>query len=322
MWGVIGHGECISGLEREIQSGQIPQALLLTGPSGVGKTAVGLALAQRLNCVENEPPCGQCVHCRQIAGGNHPDVTVIERPEGKDSIPISAIRDVRDEASLRPFQGRSKVVIIAGAEALTLPAADALLKTLEEPQATLTIVLTAGEMDAVPATIVSRCRHVSLHPVATGTIEAALESRGVENSARIARLARGSVGWAIRAAAAPRMLAQQEDTLRQLAGLLDLTLADRLQLVEALVAERKDRGAVRRALETLALIARDLLMLGQGLTPVLLDGDNWQNVRTQSRRYTLAQILAYLSAIRTAMERIDANVDARLTLEALVMALP
>lgn len=323
MWEIIGHERIVAQFEQEIGAGTLSHALLLTGPAGVGKTHLARELAKTLNCTGTEPPCQRCRHCHQIQDGWHPDVALVERAEGKDSILIQQVRELRDSAVLRPFQGRAKVYIIAGAEALTPPAADALLKVLEEPQPAVTLVLTAIAVDALPLTIVSRCRIVPLRPVPASRLAPALRERGTPADAEsIARLAQGSVGWALRAAQQPKLVTQQADLVRRLSVVLDLDLDARLQLAEQLVAERKDRSTLRRALELLALLARDLLLLSQSRPPRLAEGEQRETLARQAARLSLESVESYLRAVRLAMERIDQNVDARLTLEALLVSLP
>lgn len=323
VWEIVGHRQIVDGIERALNSGRFPHALLFTGPNAVGKTALALELAKRLNCIGDSPPCGQCLHCRQITGGSHPDVSIVERPEARESIAIQQVRDLRDAASLRPFQGRWKVYIIASAESLTPQAADALLKTLEEPQPQVTIILTASEADAVPGTIVSRCRVFPFTGVERAMIEDALRERGATPDAAgsIARLAQGRPGWAFRALASPKVLQQQEEMIRRLMSVPAMSLDDRLQLAETLAAEKKDRAAIRRNLELLLLLTRDQLFASQGMAPQIATRSH-DGLGQTARQYTLADIHAALRGIRLAMLRIDQNVDPRLTLEALLVSLP
>jgi DNA polymerase-3 subunit delta' len=324
MWTVIGHERTVTSLQRAIGTDRLPHALVFTGPSGIGKTTLALELAKALECTGANPPCQACVHCRQIASGSHPDVAVIEPPEGKTSIVIEQVRDLRDAAALRPFQGRVKVYVISGAEALTAQAADALLKTLEEPQPQVRLILTAVDLDGLPATIVSRCRVEPLGPVDAPAIAAALRREGMDGAEaeRVSRLARGSIGWAFQALARPALVSTQEDAISRLTGLWDYDVAERLRLAETLTADRKDRSALRRQLELLVLIARDLLLLSTGRPAALVIGDEQNRLRAQAARIGFSRIITYLDRLRLTMDRVDQNVDPRLALEALFLNLP
>lgn len=324
MWDLIGHETTIASLDRMSRCGSFPHALLITGPAGVGKQRLATEVAKALNCTEADPPGQRCIHCRQIHAATHPDVAIVEPAEGKASIAIEQIRTVRDSASLRPYQGSMKVYIIAAAETLTAQAADALLKSLEDPHPQVTFVLTAAEPDAVPATVRSRCRVVALRAVPAETIAGALQTRGMleEDAVRIARLARGSVGWALRAAAQPKLAMQQEELLDRLCGTLDLRLDDRLRLAEELSADRKDRATVRRNLDMMVLLARDALRISAGLPATVASNSQERTLRSQAERIGLEQLLKYVECLRVATRRIDQNVDPRLTMEALLVSAP
>lgn len=324
MWQVIGNEAAVESLARMVHAEDVPHALLITGPEGIGKTHVALELAKALNCVGQDPPCQTCVHCHQITVGTHPDVTIVERAEGKDSISIQQVRSLREGASVRPFQARFKVFVVTGAEGLTGGAADALLKTLEEPNPAVRLVLTALDADALPATVVSRCRVLALRPPTSDTLAAALIERGTEpeQARHVARIARGNVGWALRAAKQPKLLQAPEAMLDRLSRVLDMNLADRLKLAEDLAGDRKDRAAIRRHLEMLLLLGRDLLLIGQGLPAQTATHDQEERLRRQAQERGPDGVVDYLARVRVAMDRIDQNVDPRLTMEALFVSEP
>ncbi len=144
-------------------SGRMPHALLLRGPEGVGKHRFAERLAARLLCehdVAQERPCATCRACRLVAAGTHPDLAHIGPLEGKTAIAIEQIRDLIEYVSLTRQYASQKVVLLAPADALTRPAANSLLKTLEEPPGSAVFVLISHRSTLLPATIRSRCQVV------------------------------------------------------------------------------------------------------------------------------------------------------------------
>src|SRR5258706_2202855 len=152
-WGIIGHAWAVDFLRRSIAGGHVAHAYLLSGPVGVGKALLALRLAQTLNCQTGGPdPCLSCRACKRIERGNHPDVRVAgmatqaaglkpdEAARQKD-LKIDTVREWQGDISLRPYEGRRRVFILHDAEKLTEAAANAMLKTLEEPPLYATIVL-------------------------------------------------------------------------------------------------------------------------------------------------------------------------------------
>ncbi|MBJ7595418.1 MAG: AAA family ATPase, partial [Candidatus Dormibacteraeota bacterium] len=186
---LIGHEDLLGWLEAARVDGALPHALLLSGPSGVGKTAVALHLADAV--LEGAAWPGGLIA--------HPDLW-LEDTDG-ERIGIDRIRagaraeagpSLQDAMSLRTYAGGMRVAIVARAERLTEQAADALLKTLEEPPPGTVIVLCAANPEALPATILSRAQHVSLATVPVTRIVAWLEAATIEP--RLARLAAGLSG--------------------------------------------------------------------------------------------------------------------------------
>ncbi len=149
------------------EAGRLPHALLISGPRGVGKRSLADALVARTLCVApGEGACGQCHGCRMLAAGYHPDLLRVELEEGKRQIRIDAIRQVNDFVAQTPQQGGYRVILIAPAETLNVAAANALLKSLEEPGGRTLFVLLADIPSRTLPTIRSRCQHWSLAPPA------------------------------------------------------------------------------------------------------------------------------------------------------------
>lgn len=142
-----------------------PSALLLSGDQGIGKRLAALNYAKALNCLKpvGFDCCDACPSCRKIDAEMHPDITVFS-PDG-DEIKIDAVRKIEEVLFLKPFEGRRKVVIIDDADAMNINAANAFLKTLEEPPEDSVIVLITSNPDGLPDTVRSRCTHIRFYPL-------------------------------------------------------------------------------------------------------------------------------------------------------------
>ena len=194
--GLIGHDRVIGLLEREITTPA--QAYLLAGPSNVGKATVAHRFAAALLCEQGGRHDDLCSSCRRAASGNHPDLIAIE-PEGRAGLSIEQARTTVGQAPMSPVEGRRKVFVLDEAGSLSDQAANALLKTLEEPTATTVFLLVVESEDDLPATIASRCRTVQFGRVREETLIAALEDQGVgpEQAGEAARISGGRPGLAL-----------------------------------------------------------------------------------------------------------------------------
>ncbi len=147
-------------LERLWQAGRLPHALMLAGPSETGKLDFARTLAARVLCAEPREAraCGRCKQCLLLAAGSHPDFHFLAPEEAGKAIRIDSIRALGEFAGKTPVQGGWRVIILSPAEAMNSSAANAFLKTLEEPGRNTLLVLISHQASAVPATIRSRCR--------------------------------------------------------------------------------------------------------------------------------------------------------------------
>ena len=177
MWPIIGHQWAIELLDHGIQTHKLSHAYLFVGPNQVGKRTLGKALAQAILCTEDQAPCGTCRSCQLIERGRHPDVQVVA--SDGDRIKIEAIREMQHLVALSPVEGPYRIILIPDFDRATTSAANALLKTLEEPPSTVVLVLTATNVEALLPTIVSRCQIVPLRLLPGAEIRAALISRGI-----------------------------------------------------------------------------------------------------------------------------------------------
>ncbi len=157
-------GAAWSRLQGQLESGQLPHALLLAGPADIGKARLALALARLLLCHQPEAGhnCGHCPACRYSQSGSHGDFRWLQ-PEGKSKvIKIEQVRDAIAFAFRTAGFGSRKVLVLEPAEAMTTSAANALLKCLEEPAGGTHIILACERLQGVPATVRSRCQLLKL----------------------------------------------------------------------------------------------------------------------------------------------------------------
>ncbi len=333
-----------------------PHAILLLGPPSVGKATLATDLAAQLLCEasSSDRPCGECRACRRVASGNHPDVHRIGPSGAADRIGLGGdprapgIRDLVAELALRPVEGPIRVAIIERAHRLSEDAQHALLKTLEEPPPDTCIVLCADDEDALLETVRSRCARVRLGPVGTRDIEELLEARGLADrptAARLARIARGRPGEAVRLAGSPAIVATRAEITRTLVDLWADRRSVRLgrmretmtRALEAIASDDPagadaDAGSAkrspadrRRAAAWLVAIWRDVaydVALAQVGGSNVREPDLLEETRTLGSAIAPGAVVAFLSRLDEATNRLDASASPELTLDVLALAWP
>jgi len=204
---------------------------------GVGRRSLATALAQAVLCLAPPAPgdwCGTCRACRQVPAGTYPDLHLVERSEDKKGIGIEQIRELQRSLALTPFDGRARVAVMTEFEDASEGAANALLKTLEEPPPRVYLVLTARDVEEVPPTIASRCEVLALRPVPEGEIAAALERRGAspESARDLAKTALGRPTLAINLLADPALRERRAGHAAALPQVMHLDLPGRFALAK------------------------------------------------------------------------------------------
>ncbi len=339
-WGVIGHTWVVTALERAFAANQLAHAILLTGPHGIGKTTLAQALARRLECIEPNPPGGKCIACQKIAKNLSPDVRVIEGvPTGwkleKDGPPpprkndrerrtliIKQIRDLQHWLSQSPFESKFKIAIVRRFEEANEEAANAFLKTLEEPPRKVVLILTAQDASLLLPTIASRCQKIVLRPLPLETVEQALIEKWKvppRDARLLARLSGGRIGWAVRASADAELLQARNEALDALGGIIREARAERLTRAGELA---KDSEELPQLLELWLTWWRDVLLLRNGDGARLTNVDRADVLRNQAAQFSTEEINAALKSTRAAVRQLEQNANARLVMEVLALKLP
>ncbi len=253
-WSTRGQPAALAAVARMVV-GPTPHAVLLVGPPAVGKTTLAEDLAAALLCDAPDladRPCRACRGCRLVAGGNHPDLHRLapEGPGGQvvigDAREARAARGVRDlvrDLALLPIEGGARVAIVEGAAQMNEDAQNALLKTLEEPPAGVTIVLCVDREELLLPTVRSRCARVRLGPAGPREIEALLGDLGLADpstAGRLSHLAEGRPGVAVAYARAPEAVAIRDEIARTLLDLLSQARSRRLAAARELLGRAGD----------------------------------------------------------------------------------
>lgn len=200
---IVGHTAKIEQLKKIIVEEKFPHAVIFSGGEGIGKKKIAETCAAVLLCknAEGGEPCGVCENCKLISAGSHPDFYVVEPETTKTTktIKIAQIRTLQAEASLRPVQADLRVVLIDGAEFMNNPAANCLLKTLEEPPSQTIFILLTANCAGLLMTLRSRCRTVNFDKLTTEEILSELLRREIESdkAKKISIIADGSLGRAL-----------------------------------------------------------------------------------------------------------------------------
>lgn len=166
---VRGQEHIVTTLQNQIKADRIGHAYLFCGTRGTGKTTIAKILARAVNCehpVEGSP-CGACASCKAIAAGTSMNVIEIDAASNNG---VDNIREIVDEVSYSPAEGRFKVYIIDEVHMLSIGAFNALLKTLEEPPSYVIFILATTEVHKIPITILSRCQRYDFRRITIDTI--------------------------------------------------------------------------------------------------------------------------------------------------------
>jgi len=292
---------------------------LLVGPNQVGKRTLGRTLAQAILCTEQQAPCGACRSCQLILRGRHPDVQTISADS--ERIKIDAIREMQHLVALSPVEGPYRIFLIPRFGRATTSAANALLKTLEEPPSTVILILTATSVDALLPTIVSRCQVVPLRLLPTAQIRAALEERGTapDKARLLSHLAQGRVGWALAAAEDESKLERRNEIMDSMVALAQGSYTARFSWAERL-SRKPDR--VDGVLETMASWWRDILLLSAQSTIPITNLDRHNELSEWASHYPVDAAKRALQAIQETRHKLEHNANLRLALEVLALDLP
>ncbi len=328
-WDIIGHAHAIDILRRTLAAQQVRHAYLFTGPPHIGKSLLARRFAQTLLCtggpdssIAPQEPCNTCLSCRKVLHGNHPDVHVIAKPADKQFILIEQIRTLQSDSVRHTLEGRRNIFIIENAQDMNLQSANCLLKTLEEPELDVVLLLTVPDAGLLLPTIQSRVQLVTMQLLTSMQIKNALLQEWdaePKEADLIAALAAGRMGWAVQAIKDEEMLTQRKAQLDLLTKLPSAGRVQRFDLVQRISG---DSEKVQMLLELWLLWWRDMVLAANNCLDLTVNVDMRPLLKIQAVKLGTAESERMVRAILQTMESIAQNVNPRVALEVLMLDVP
>jgi DNA polymerase III subunit delta' len=312
----------------------IPHALLFTGIEGIGKRTIAKAFAMALNCPESiqnkdsrgkEPrsvfPCKVCRSCQKIINGVHPDILQVK--SAGTLIKIAQIRELCSKLLIKPYEARTRVVIIQDAHTMNAESSNALLKSLEEPPGNTIFILISNRPSDLLPTILSRCQQVTFNPLSQTGIEQLLLDRNVERpqAAVLSAMVDGSAGKALvlseQSTRTEQMTALRAWILDEIESLSSATATSCLLFAEKLAAKK---DIALEALDFMLSAVRDLIICK--FTPEKIQNKDLEKalIRT-GQKYSVPKLLSMSAHIQKAQKDIQSNVSLRLCLDVMIFNL-
>ena len=318
-------------LERAISTGRVHHAFLFAGLRGVGKFTMAMAFSAIVNC-ERRPEetfrdaCGECTSCRKIAGGNHPDIVVIA-PEGKSKrIKIAQVRDLQKSATKQPHEARYRMVVIDEAHGLTTEAANALLKTLEEPASRMRLIVVTDQAHRLLDTIISRCQELRFSGLEDDDVRAILaeeleadeeidEMPGEETLELAAAYGEGSVGRSLDIVTSG-MLDERRELIESVLELPPKRPAPLLDLAEQL---GRKNPQIDDQLDVLKLFFRDIMLYkATGQTDRIVNRDMGEAIAEYAGRFEVEELADAIDGLMEAQRKIDRQINGQFVMENLL----
>ncbi len=323
-WGLLGHEWAVDMLRQHVTRDATRHAYLFAGPPGVGRRTLALRLAQALNCtqpVEPGVPCGQCRDCKQIEAMRHPDLTVIQADSEGGILKVDQVREVRRTLTLKPYQSKYRVALFLRFQEANDNAANALLKTLEEAPSYAVLILTVDNPEQLLPTIVSRCEVVRLRALPLDAVESFLKQHGadVDKARLLSHISGGRPGYALQLLQEPAKLAFRDEKLGDLHSLLSASRVDKFAYAENLA---KDKGGMRNVLLIWLSFWRDVFLRAGGASTPLANVDRVEEIESLTERVPLSEARRVVTDLEKSLSRLEANVNARLLAEVLLLDWP
>lgn len=338
---LVGNQQIKQTLKQLLANARVPNAMLFAGDDGVGKRQFALEIARTFVCTEpvDLRACGVCAACRRsdvfalstsekgddydfVFFSEHPDIGMVI--PFRRNVRIGAIRALEREAHFRPYEGKARVFIIDDADKMADPAANALLKTLEEPASTSHIFLITSRPDSLLPTVRSRCQTLRFAPVETAEIEKFLiEQRAfTHDEAKLsARLSRGSIGRAVSINVGQFRL-RREKMLDVVTNAIETGDRAALLRIAEEMNDAKNKDVFEENLDILQSLIHDVwtLRLGGGDARIV-NTDLTNKLTVLAENVASANLPSWLAAIDKIRLELAVNINKKIAADALFVSM-
>jgi DNA polymerase-3 subunit delta' len=364
-WGMLGHEWAVNLLRGHIASESVRHAYLFIGSDSIGKRTLALRFAQALNCEAPPSPgeyCDECRACIKISECKYPDLHVVEvgqldtvvRDErvsngvgvGREQtsagaggtqearqvssmVKVKQIRLLQRQLALAPYEGRWRVALLLRFWEASESAANALLKTLEEPAPQVVMLLTARSVESLLPTIVSRCEVIPLRALARSDLEKGLISLGEEEEGArlLAGLSAGRPGLALKMMENPERMENREALLEDLFSLLEDNRVERFNYAKSFRPKRAEstqevRARAVKTLETWLSLWRDIMINSLGAEASVQNEDRRNDIERIASMISAEQVVSAVQSTERTLRTLYQYANVQLAMENHLLDLP
>lgn len=334
----IGNKEIKTIFERLIKTNRVPHSLLFTGTDGIGKKRFALEIAKSFVCkdLQDFQACGICPACKRSSNfafpkfddrDAHKKVIFSQQSDigmvipYRNNILVTAIRELEIEANFLPYESKARIFVINDADKMNDAAANALLKTLEEPAETTFLFLITSRPSALLPTILSRCQTIRFAPIKTSEIETHLletKEYSADDAKLLAKLSRGSIANALKVNLEDyyQQRFKMLDVLRSLTSKRNITIL--IKTAEEL-CDPKRKYAYKDSLKILETLIHDIWTVQNNPHKEIINFDILQNIEQLSEATNNQTLSKWLTELETLFENLTSNLNRKIATDALFM---
>ncbi|WP_114746951.1 DNA polymerase III subunit delta' [Falsibacillus pallidus] len=310
-------------IQNSLVKDRVAHAYLFEGERGTGKKDAGTLLIKSIFCdhpSKDYIPCDECINCKRITNGNHPDVHMIE-PDGL-SIKKGQIQELQAEFNKTGVESKKKLYMISHADKMTVNAANSLLKFLEEPHSGTIAILLTEQAHRILPTILSRCQLISFKPLPPSILKENLKQEGVHpHFAPLLASITNNFQEALDLNNEEWFAQARKIVLKLYEGLKKSPLQAMVGLQDGWFDHFKEKPQLERGLELMLLIYKDLLYIQVGKGEQIVYPDYRQMLETDALQTSARRLSEQMTAILEAKRKLNSNMNPQLLMEQLVLEL-